>query len=90
MRNYKTISEQNTYDLAAQKFGSLDGIYGVLKALPDTADVNDILPFALDLELEDTENNIGLLFDANNSYFSTSNKVWDIGIFGETFDITFD
>jgi len=70
-RSYKTISQQNHYDLAAQKFGSLDGLYGVLKSMPVSFDINEVLDFELDLELEETENNLGLLFDANNSYFST-------------------
>ena len=75
MRSYSTISQQNHYDLAAQKFGGLDGIYGVLKAMPSSFDINAVLDFGLELELEDTENNLGLLFDANNSYFSTGNTL---------------
>ena len=92
MRTYKTISEQNHYDLAAQKFGSLDGLYGVLKAMPSTFDVNDVLPFELEVTLENTENNLGLLFDANNSYFSTGNSIPEAlaSIFDETFDETFE
>jgi len=74
MRTYKTISEQNHYDLAAQKFGSLDGLYGVLKAMPVTFDINEVIPFDMDLGFDETENNLGLLFDANNSYFSTGNN----------------
>jgi len=94
MRSYKTISDQNHYDLAAQKFGGLDGIYGVLKSLPSTFSINDVLDFGLDLEMEDTENNLGLLFDANNSYFSTGKYLYvapvSTGIFDFTFDLTFN
>jgi len=86
-RSYRTISQQNHYDLAAQKFGSLDGIYGVLKAVPSTFDINNAFPFDTDLQLDDTENNLGLLFDANNLYFSTDKA---LGIFDKTFDETFD
>ena len=57
-------------------------------------DINEVFPFGTDLTLADTENSIGLLFDANNSYFSTGKQVLSgvavEGIFDETFDETFE
>lgn len=70
-RSYTTISEQTLYDVAIQKFGIVDGLYGVLRALSQSEDINEILPLGTQITLEDTENNLGLLFDANNLYFST-------------------
>ena len=85
-REYKTISDQNIYDIAVQMFGSLNNIDKVLRQVPD---VNDVAPTNSVLQFDVTTNNLALRFDANESKFATGVQSPIAPVF-RTFDDTFD
>ena len=67
-RPYTAISEQNTYDIAVQKFGSLDDIDEVMRQIPD---LNAVIPFGTDMVFSYTNDELARQFDSNEERFST-------------------
>ena len=90
MRYYKTIPEQNIYDLAVQQFGVLNNLDKVMRQMPD---LNEPAPFETEMAFDGTENNLAILFEANGTKFATGNQselVPLFDIFDDTFDDTFN
>ena len=85
-RQYKTISDQNVFDIAVQMFGSLNNMDKVLRQVPD---VNTVAPVNSDLVFETTTNNLALRFEANGDKFATGDQSPIAPVF-RTFDDTFD
>jgi hypothetical protein len=90
LKTVKTIEGQNSYDLAIQEFGTLNNLDKILRQVPD---LNDVSPFGTELELEATENNLAVRFQATGAKFATGvdspiAPIFDI--FGDTFDDTFN
>ena len=85
-RQYKTIENQNVYDIAIQQFGTLDNLDKVLRQLPD---VNGVAPTNTDLVFDNTTNNLALRFEVNESRFATGDESPIAPVF-RTFDDTFD
>lgn len=90
MRYYKTIPEQNVYDLAVQQFGGLNNLDKVMRQMPD---LNAPAPFGTEMVFLGTENNLAKRFEANGTVFATGDTseiapLFDI--FDDTFDDTFN
>lgn len=85
-RPYKTIEDQNTYDVAVQQFGTLNNIDKVLRQMPD---INAVAPFGYDMTFANTNNNLALRFNATNRRFATGVDS-EIAPLFDSFDDTFD
>ena len=67
-RQYKTISNQNMYDVTVQSYGSIDDLDLVMR---DTPDLNATIPFETEFTLADTEDELARQFFVGNIKFST-------------------
>ncbi len=89
-RTYKTIENQNTYDLAVQKFGTLNNLDKIMRQVPD---LNEVVPYGTFLTLDNTANNLVRRFESLDLKFSTgidSPLAPLLDIFDDTFDDTFN
>jgi len=71
-RPYKTISNQNMYDVTVQSFGSIDDLDLVMR---DTPDLNEAIPFSTDFVLADTDDELARQFFAGNTKFATGDSI---------------
>ena len=91
MRSYTAHKNQSTYDVAIQKFGSLNEIGSILDAM--AGDPNEDLSFGEVLELQETSNTLASQFEVNQNIFSTYEDLaagTDFRIFDDTFDDSFE
>ena len=89
-RTYKTIENQNTYDLAVQKFGTLNNLDKIMRQVPN---LNEAVPYATELVLSNTNNILARRFESLDLKFSTgidSPLAPLVDTFDDTFDDTFN
>lgn len=67
-RLYKTISNQNMYDVTVQSYGSIDDLDLVMR---DTPDLNASIPFETAFILEETDDELGRQLFAGGIKFAT-------------------
>lgn len=89
-RACKTIENQNTYDLAVQKFGTLNNLDKIMRQIPD---LNEVVPYGTTLILDNTNNNLARRFESLDLRFATgvdSPLAPLFDVFDDTFDDTFN
>ena len=86
MRQYSTISDQSSYDLAIQLFGNLNDLDKVLRQV---ADLNGVTTFGEEMVFDETTNNLADRFGANKTRIACG-IVSEIAPLFPIFDTTFD
>ena len=83
-REYKTVDNQNMYDVCVQKFAGLDDLDQVMRYV---SDLNKILPFGQEMTLPNTDDTLARFFDSNKAYFVTGQPdEVPLGGYGEAYN----